>query len=169
MEIPESKARLELRARVEDRLAVGEVAERAKRLLESTEMGHLATAAEGWPYVLPLAFAYDGAVIYFHCGEGLMASLLAEESRACLGLTTSPRFVAGPNPCEHSYRYESVLVFGEVTRLDEDSAREHALRLLLAKYHPQSAHEPFLADRFAGVVAYMLSIDALTYKRSPEE
>jgi len=148
---------------------VGQAAAAAKELLAAAAMGYLATASEGWPYVLPLAYVYDGEAVYFHCGEGLMASLLAEESRACLAVTTTPQFVAAANPCENSFCYESVLAFGEVTRLDEAAHRERVLRLLLSKYHPQTADQPFLPDRFAGTLAYVLSIDALTYKRSPEE
>ncbi len=148
---------------------MGEAAAPARGLLERTDTGYLATASEGWPYVLPLAFAYDGQAIYFHCGEGLMASLLAEESRACLAVTTTPQFVAGSRPCESTFHYESALAFGEVTRLHGDDERERALRLLLSKYHPQHADEPLMADRFGDTSAYVLSIDVLTYKRSPEE
>ena len=164
----EPRERLELRARVEARLVTGDAAEPARRLLYGAEWAYLATAAEGWPYVMPLAFVYDGTAIHFHCGDGLMASLLAAEPRACLSVTTGPQFTAGPSPCEHSFRYESTLAFGEVSRIDDDAQREEVLRRILAKYHPSSAQRAFSPERFAATLVFVLRIDALTYKRSPE-
>jgi uncharacterized protein len=161
----ESKARLELRARIEDRLVSDEDTAAARSVLLSAAMGYLATSAAGWPYVIPMAFAYDGAVVYFHGGEGLMSSMLADDPRVCIAVTTNPVFVPGPTPCETTVRYESVLVFGRATPLEQDGERRQALRTIVAKYQPGD-ERPFVPEGLASTVVYRLSIDALTYKRS---
>jgi uncharacterized protein len=161
----ESKARLELRARVEDRLVSDEDAGAARSVLASASMGYLATSAAGWPYIIPMAFAYDGAVVYFHGGEGLMSSLLADDARVCIAVTTDPVFVPGPTPCETGVRYESVLAFGRAVRLERDDERQEALRTLVAKYQPGD-ERPFVPEGLASTVVYRMSVDALTYKRS---
>lgn len=131
-------------------------------------MGYLATSAGSWPYVLPLAFAADGDVIYFHSGQGLMASMLADDPHVCLLVTTQPLFEPATIACEYTFRYESVLAFGEATLLDSDQERETALRSIVAKYDAAARDAAFQPVSFASTLVYRMGIEALTYKRAPE-
>jgi nitroimidazol reductase NimA-like FMN-containing flavoprotein (pyridoxamine 5'-phosphate oxidase superfamily) len=46
-------------------------------VLKRVKIGYLAMAGEGWPYAVPINFAYADPVVYFHGGGELKASLLA--------------------------------------------------------------------------------------------
>ena len=66
-----------------------EHAQPAGRVLLEAGVGYLAVEGDGWPYVVPINFAYDGSAVYFH-GGSLKASLLEAGPRVCLGVTTVP-------------------------------------------------------------------------------
>ncbi len=160
---------LDLRARVESGIATGETADAAKSVLRRAEVGHLAMAGDGWPYLVPLCFAYDGKVIHFHCGGGLTASMLAMDDRVCFAASTNAEVVHGLAPCDDTMAYESALAFGRVRLLEDAQAREAGLRQVLAKYDPSAQNEDFHPKHFDAVLVYRLEIEALTYRhRMPQ-
>ena len=85
----------ELRARLGDAIAEGDDAQDARRVLVEEAVGYLAVEGGGWPYVVPINFAYDGAAVHFHGGGRLKASLLEADPRVCLAVTTLPGFMRG--------------------------------------------------------------------------
>lgn len=155
---------LELRARVESGIAQGEELVAAHEVLKHAESGYLAMAGDGWPYLVPLCFAYDKNDIHFHCGGGLTASLLAADDRACFAVATTPQFVRGAAPWDDTVFYESVLAFGRVRLLDDDAAREAALRSIVAKYDAAAQGESLRSTAFNAVLVYTLEVEALTYR-----
>ena len=157
----------QLRARLGDAIAEGEDARDAGRVLSEAAVGYLAVEGGGWPYVVPINFAYDGSVVCFHGGGSLKASLLEADPRVCLAATTRPEFMPGDGPCDGSFRYESVLVFGEVELLADDAERDRVLRLIVEKYDPSARSAPFKPSTFKGTQVFSLKVDALTYKRNP--
>lgn len=157
---------LDLRARVESGIAVGEAADAAKSVLEQAQVGHLAMAGDGWPYLVPLCFAYDGEAINFHCGGGLTASMLAADDRVCFAASLNSEVVRGAAPCDDTVTYESVLAFGRVRLLVDDDEREAGLRRVVAKYDQSAEGKSFLAKHFDAALVYRLEIEALTYRQS---
>lgn len=165
MERSDPRARLELRALLENRLVD---APAAAAVLAEAMIGYLATSAGAWPYILPLAFCGDRDVVYFHSGQGMMASILADDPHVCLLAMTQPLFEPASIPCEYSFRCESVLAFGEVILLESDQERDFALRSIVAKYDTAARDMPFEPESFASTLVYRMDVEALTYKRVPE-
>jgi nitroimidazol reductase NimA-like FMN-containing flavoprotein (pyridoxamine 5'-phosphate oxidase superfamily) len=159
----------ELRARLGDAVVAGEAAMAAMQVLTEASVGYLAMAGGGWPYVVPIAYAYDGATVFFHGAGSLKSSLLEVEPRVCLAVTTQPELMIGDGPCDDNFRYESVLVFGEVELLDDDDERYRALRVIVEKYDAAARSASFKPSTFAGTRVYALRVEALTYKRNPPE
>jgi nitroimidazol reductase NimA-like FMN-containing flavoprotein (pyridoxamine 5'-phosphate oxidase superfamily) len=155
---------LDLRARVESGIATGETAKAARSVLERAQVGHLAMAGDGWPYLVPLCFSYDGQAIHFHCGGGLTASMLAADDRVCLAASADTGVVRGAVPCDDTMAYESVLAFGRVRLLSNDEERDAGLRQIVAKYDESAAGKAFNPKHFDAVLVYRLEIEALTYR-----
>jgi uncharacterized protein len=156
---------LDLRARVESGIAVGDAADAAKSVLQRAQVGHLSMAGDGWPYLVPLCFAYDGKAIHFHCGGGLTASMLAADDRVCFAASANAEVVRGSAPCDDTMAYESVLAFGRVRLVSDDVQREAGLRRVVAKYDQSAAAKPFHPKHFDAVLVYTMEIEALTYRQ----
>jgi uncharacterized protein len=164
-----ARARLSMLARVEERLVRGDEAEPARELLRTARIGHLALPTGDWPYIVPIAFAYDGAAAYFHGGEGLTGELLALDPRVCLQVTSAVDLLRARKACDYTFQYESVLAFGTATTIIDESERERCLRLIVAKYDAANAAVTFDQEKFADAHVYRLEIEALTYRRAPED
>jgi uncharacterized protein len=136
-------------------------------VLAEAAVGYLAVEGGGWPYVVPINFAYDGSTVYFHGGGSLKASLLEADPRVCFAATSLREFLPGGGPCDDNFRYESVLVFGEVETLADDAERDRVLRLIVGKYDPAARDVPFAPGTFKGTQVWALKVAALTYKRNP--
>jgi uncharacterized protein len=156
---------LDLRARVESGIAVGDAADAAKSVLQRAQVGHLSMAGDGWPYLVPLCFAYDGKAIHFHCGGGLTASMLAADDRVCFAASANAEVVRGAAPCDDTMAYESVLAFGRVRLLSDDAEREAGLRQVVVKYDQSAADKKFHPKHFDAVLVYRMEIEALTYRQ----
>lgn len=106
----------------------------AVALLRVGEFGVLSMVSEqSGGYGIPLSFAFDGEVIYFHCApEGEKLKALAANNRVSFCVIGKTRVI----PDQFTTAYESVLVNGTVALDLSDSEKLHALELILDKYSP---------------------------------
>lgn len=118
------------KVRRQDRL-LGE--ERAAAILREGEYGFLALGGEGG-YGIPVNFAAEADHIYIHCApEGEKLRRIISDNRAsfCVVGHTAPK------PQQFTTEYESVMLFGRITVVTDDTERMHALSLIVAKYSPE--------------------------------
>ena len=58
-------------------------AEEIEEVLHSEVIGRIGCVSDGWPYVVPVSYAYDGESIYAHSAEGLKISAMRDSPRVC--------------------------------------------------------------------------------------
>ena len=107
--------------------------ETAERILENAEYGVLSTVgSDGFPYGVPLNFAYDGKKIYFHCAKnaGHKQANLDYSDKVCFTVVDNPQVIAK----ELTTKYGSAVVFGTAEKTE--SNKRYALELLAKKYAP---------------------------------
>jgi len=106
--------------------------DRALELLRGGEYGFLALGGESG-YGLPINFVLHDQSIYFHCapeGEKLRRIALCDRVSFCIVGYTAPQ------PGKFTTEYESVLVFGRIAVVADDTERMQALKYLIGKYSP---------------------------------
>lgn len=104
--------------------------ERAAAILRDGEYGFLALGGEGG-YGIPVNFAAEEEHIYMHCApEGEKLRRIASDNRAsfCVVGRTAPK------PQQFTTEYESVMLFGRISMVADDTERMHALSLIIDKY-----------------------------------
>lgn len=99
--------------------------DRIERLLQSAVVGRIACCAHGAgedarPYLVPLAYAYDGEAVYAHSGPGRKLRLMR----------ANPLVTIEVDEAEAPDRWASVVAEGVFEEITEPAARERALRLL---------------------------------------
>jgi len=166
--------------------ASAEEAAVTRTLIREAPYAYLAMTEPEGPYVSPLnfAFAEESATpaatedskdqtaglrgtIYFHTGKGRKTAALAADPRVCLAVTAGVAFLRGDGPCENSFSYRSLLIWGRARRIDDPAGREMALRAIVSKYDPEGAGMPFDEGVFEQTLVYELAIDTATYKQKP--
>jgi len=94
-------------------------------LLRTAIVGRIACCAhgaigDGRPYLVPLAYGYDGEAVYAHSGPGRKLDLMRAE----------PRVTFEVDQADASDRWRSVIAEGEFEEIDDPAERTRALRVI---------------------------------------
>lgn len=135
----------------------------AEELLQQGEYGVLSTsAADGQPYGVPLSYCVLDDAIYFHCAlEGRKLAILAANSRASFCVVGATEIL----PEKFSTRYESVIVSGVVTEVQDDE-KQRGLAGLVVKYSSSFMSEGlhYIGVQWQATRVFKLSIDTISGK-----
>lgn len=112
-------------------------------LLERGTSGVLALLGDdGYPYAVPLNYVYTDGRIYFHSArQGHKLDAIQNRSKASFCVIGQDRIV----PQEYTSYFRSVIVFGTVRILEDETERRDAIEKLTVRYAPESSQ----ADRSA--------------------
>ena len=108
-----------------------------QKILNECKVCHVAMVDEGYPYVIPLNYAYEleenTLTLYFHCAkEGRKINILHQNNNVCFEMCIEGAPVnAHINPCNSGYYFSSILGFGKVEFISETSEKKRILSLLL--------------------------------------
>jgi len=125
------------------------------------------SAPEG-AYIVPMNFGWemedDHPMFYMHAAlEGRKLDLIAASGRAGFEMDCSHRLIAGPNACDFSYRYESVIGTGAAELLTDPAEKAHALAVIVAHYSGRELPVP--PEAVARVTIIRLRADEFACKR----
>lgn len=143
--------------------------EECEAILTQGTSGVLAVAGDGgWPYAVPLSYAYSKGRLLFHCArEGHKLDALRREPRASFCVIQKDQVV----PEKFTTYYKSVIVFGSVRILEEREEMAAAARELGRRYCPHEAPQALEAE-IAGALGrmYMLemTVEHMTGKAARE-
>jgi len=115
----------------------GEIAE----IMSRCEVVRLAMNDETVPYILPLNFGMepDGMTIYIHGAmTGTKYDVLAKDKRVSFEMDCTYGMDLNEKDHECSIFYESVIGWGIVEELTEESEKRHALTQLMRQYHAEN-------------------------------
>lgn len=137
-------------------------------MLRSATSGVLAlTGADGYPYAVPLSFAYQDGRLYFHSADaGAKIDAIAHDDRASFCVIAEDDVV----PSAFTTRFRSVIVFGRMRLLAGDLERRGALLALAEKYSPSFMEQADaeIDQSWERVTALELVIEEMTGKAGLE-
>lgn len=116
-------------------------------VLHRVHVGHLGTiGTDGYPMVKPLNFVYAEGKIYFHSArEGEKIEHILCDNRVCFEAALPIAYVRGTvaDPCKAEYLYQSVIIKGKATIVEDRDEKIVALRHLMEKYQPEGGYGDF--------------------------
>jgi nitroimidazol reductase NimA-like FMN-containing flavoprotein (pyridoxamine 5'-phosphate oxidase superfamily) len=119
-------------------------------LLRTAVVGRIACCAhgavgDGRPYLVPLAYGYDGEAVYAHSGPGRKLDLMRAE----------PRVTFEVDQADAPDRWRSVIAEGTFEEIDDPAERTLALRVI----YPPPAEIPDLGSQ---TVVFRIRLTART-------
>jgi len=104
------------------------------QILNRGTSGVLAVSGDdGYPYAVPLSYAYHDNKICFHCAtSGHKLDAIARNDKVSFCVTDQDRVV----PDEYTTYYRSAIVFGRARILENELEKRGALEILAVKYAP---------------------------------
>lgn len=157
---------------------------RIAAIIASAKVCRLAIAVRDDPYLVTLSYGTDDrsphassagappagpqggvpACLYFHCArEGRKLSMLRENPRVCFEITGRTEPVRGPNPCDWTMRYESLVGYGTVTEVTDMAEKRFGLETIL-RGHGATGPLDFPDEPLARTTVLRLDITELSCK-----
>ena len=138
-------------------------------ILERGTSGVLAGAGDGgWPYAVPLSYAFDGEKLYFHCArEGHKLDAIRREARASFCVVDRDDV----KPAEYTSYFRSVIIFGRVRVLEDEAQKRAAIELLARRYFPEDSAEGrrrAIEREWAGLCMLEMDIEHMSGKEAKE-
>nr|WP_106781724.1 pyridoxamine 5'-phosphate oxidase family protein [Lysinibacillus timonensis] len=114
--------------------------EETEHFLTKAKVAHVATVGEdGYPYVIPFVFVYEGDnKLYFHIGnlrESHIWSNIKHNNLVSIEISEMGQVVPGKKyACQSALAYTSVVIFGKITHIIDDMKKEWFYDQLWKKY-----------------------------------
>lgn len=141
-------------------------AQETEEILRSGTSGVLAVSGDdGYPYAVPLSYAYADGKLYFHwAGSGQKLEGIRQNDKVSFCVIGQDEVVAEA----FATNYRSVIVFGRASVIADDETKRHALRLLVQKYSPgyETAGEVEIVKDWKAVTVVELRIEHMTGKEA---
>ena len=113
--------------------------EEAEKILREGTSGVLAVEGDGgYPYAVPLSYAWDSGKLLFHCARsGHKLDAVKRNPKASFCVIGQDRVI----PDEYTTAYRSVIAFGRIRILTEDHEIRSAAERLGLRYAPHHTKE----------------------------
>ncbi|OPZ42710.1 MAG: Pyridoxamine 5'-phosphate oxidase [Actinobacteria bacterium ADurb.BinA094] len=142
--------------------------EESVAMLRSCSCGVLAVHGDdGYPYAVPLSYAYDDGRLFFHCAAaGHKLDALARSDKVSFCVIAADEVA----PSTFTTHFRSAVVFGRARVLTDDAQRRHALECLAKKYSPDhlGAADAEIEREWRRVCVLELAIEHMTGKAAIE-
>lgn len=145
--------------------------EEIKEILERETCGILAVSGDNdYPYAVPLSFVYDSenSGLYFHCAKsGHKLDALKRNYKASFCVIGQDQIV----PKEYTSYFKSVIVFGKMRILEDESEKRSAIEKLALKYAPadkEADRRKAIDKDYKSVCLLELKIEHMTGKEALE-
>ena len=140
-----------------------------KEVLSRGTSGVLALLGDGgWPYAVPMSYAFDGEKLYFHCArEGHKLDALRREARASCCVVDRDEVV----PEEYTTYFRSAIAFGRVRVIEDEAQMRAAIELLARRYFPQDSAENrhrAIEREWVGLCMLEMDIEHMSGKEAKE-
>ena len=144
-------------------------AEDSAAVLNRGTSGVLALSGEGgYPYAVPLSYVFDGDKLYFHSAKaGHKLEALRRCPKASFCVIDQDQIV----PEEYTTYFRSVIAFGTIRELEDDSEKRAAIEKLARKYTPNDTPEGMdtaIRRDWAPLCMLEMTIDHMTGKEAIE-
>jgi nitroimidazol reductase NimA-like FMN-containing flavoprotein (pyridoxamine 5'-phosphate oxidase superfamily) len=106
------------------------------RVLDKALYCHLACSYQDEPYLIPLAYGYDGEFVYIHTSKtGKKADIMKNNPRVCLGFEIDVRLQKDPDQaCEWAFEYQSVIASGVIEEIVDPDKKSAGLSVIMDHY-----------------------------------
>ena len=118
--------------------------EESEAVLLRGTAGVLALAGDkAFPYAVPISYVYDGEHIYFHSAtEGHKIDAIQRNPNASFAVIDQDEVI----PEKYTTAFRSVIVFGSIRIIGDDTEKRAAVRKLALKYAPDNTEQQHAAE-----------------------
>jgi nitroimidazol reductase NimA-like FMN-containing flavoprotein (pyridoxamine 5'-phosphate oxidase superfamily) len=139
-------------------------------VLDHSKICHLAMVGkDNLPYVVPLNFGYEykgsQLSLYMHCAkEGQKLDILRSNPSVCFEADSASGLISGPQACDFSQKYESVIAFGQADIVENFETKLKGL-LCIMRHQTGEKDWDFDPQSTSRVEVILVKVSSITGKR----
>lgn len=138
-------------------------------ILKRGSSGVLAlTGDEDYPYAVPMSYVYEDGKLYFHgAKQGHRFDAVSRNEKASFCVIEQDIVV----PERYLAHYKSVIAFGRISVIEDETFKRRAIEILADKYHPTATEEfrnRAIEAESIGLCMFVLEIEHMTGKEAKE-
>lgn len=121
----------------------------------------------GYPYTVPLSYAYKDGRLFFHCAiEGHKLDSIKNNDKVTFCVIDKDEVIQE----KFDTLYRSVIIFGRARIIAEENEKQAALEIILKKYSPNYIKEglEYIKNQWNRVCIIEIEIEYMTGKASKE-
>jgi len=150
------------------RLKEGEITDRniIDDIINTAQVCRLAMCKDNIPYLVPLAFGYDGKCIFLHSAkEGQKIDFINSNNRVCVEFERNIKIQSNEeSACKWAFDYETAICSGRIYEIKQPEEAIKALKLVLKHYSEKEWNIPQNLLKVTAV--WKIEIDEITGKKS---
>jgi nitroimidazol reductase NimA-like FMN-containing flavoprotein (pyridoxamine 5'-phosphate oxidase superfamily) len=146
-----------------------------KAMLNKAPYAAIAFSKDNQPFLNINLFIYseDEHCIYFHtAGRGQTKEVVMANEKVCFSVFEMGRLLPGKNATDFSSEYKSVIVFGTVHIIEDQTLASRILGQYLIKYSPHlkmgEDFTPYTADDVKRTTVYKITIKEWSGKKNSQ-
>jgi uncharacterized protein len=139
-------------------------------VLRKADVCRLALADNNAPYLVTMNYGLKAGkeiILYFHCAhEGKKIDILKRNNLVCFGADMEHELILSDTgtSCGCSMRYASIVGFGTVSFVTDESEKREALETIMEHYTPHGPYA-FAEDLMSRTTILRLDVTEITGKR----
>lgn len=137
-----------------------------EKILAGAEICRLSMMDGKLPYMVPVNYGYRQGILYVHSApQGKKIDLLRHNPLVCFEVEDTVEVVKGPEACDWTTRYRSVVGYGNVDIVTDEAGKREGLEVIMAQ-HGAAELKDFSANNLKRMVILKLTITSLSGKQS---
>lgn len=140
-----------------------------EEILKQNQVGRLGTSVNDVPYIIPMNFVYIKDRIFLHTHRaGKKVQNIRENPLVCFEVD-SGELIENDLPCNYSWNYFSVIVYGKARIVEDYELKYKALKIISDKYAFGKSNKLTLelVKKLESLIIIQIDIKHMTGKKSP--
>lgn len=112
-------------------------------IIRSSNLMHIALVDGDMPFLVPVFFAFNGSVLYFHSAlAGTKIEILKRNHNICFEISLDQGFIESDEACDFEARHRTVIGFGKAVFVEDEAEKIKALDLIVAHFSQKRFEYP---------------------------
>jgi len=112
-------------------------------IIRSTTVMHLGLADNNIPFIVPVFYAYDGGVLYFHSAQvGTKIEILKRNNTVCFEISVDQGFIEHDLACDFEAKHRTVIGLGKASFIEDEAEKITVLDLIVGRFSDKKFEYP---------------------------
>ena len=112
-------------------------------IISAANLMHIALVDGNMPFLVPVFYAFDGSVLYFHSAQaGTKIEILKRNNNVCFEISIDQGFIESDEPCDFEAKHRTVIGSGKAVFIEDEAEKIKALDLIVAHFSPKKFAYP---------------------------